>query len=286
MAASYEKLISLRSENVPYRYEERDTLLYALSIGMGRDPLNEDELHYLYESYQLRTVPTQAIVVARQRLIWDVGLDINKMLNGEQTLTFHRPLPTAADLLADAWVGEVYDKGAKGSIIHLQGLVRNAKDGEPLFTWSQMVFARGDVGIGSPTAKAPAPHPIPARASDVVGRAETRPDQALLYRLTGDRNLVHVDPAFARAAGFARPILHGACTYGIACREVLAHVCGYDHTRMRSFDARFTAPVFPGESIETEIWVDGDIVSFRSRIPERDVIALDHGRCELRRAAN
>lgn len=282
MPATYEHLIGLQSRDVSYRYEERDTLLYAVSIGMGRDPLNEAELPFVFEGLGPRTVPTQAVVVARQRLIWDVGLDVGKFLHGEQRLTLHRPLPPAAELLADARVAEVYDKGpGKGAILQLEGTVRDAADGAALFSWLSLIVARADGGVGGPGGKTPAPHPMPIRAPDLVRTAGTRPDQALLYRLNGDRNLVHVDPGVARRAGFRAPILHGACTYAIAGREVLAHVAGYDHTRVRSCDVRFTAPIYPGESVETHIWVDGNIVSFRARSPERDVIVLDHGRCEL-----
>ena len=282
MQATYDKLIGLRSDNVPYRYEERDTLLYAVSIGMGRDPLNEDELHYVFEKYPLRTVPTQAVVVARQKLIWDVGLDVGKFLHGEQRLTIHRPLPPAAELLADARVSEVYDKGVgKGAIIQLEGTVRDAADGAPLFSWLSLIFARGDGGIGGSREKVPAPHGLPARQPDLVYTAETRPDQALLYRLNGDRNLIHADPHLAKSVGFRGPILHGACTYAIACREILAHVADYDHTRFKSFDVRFTAAIYPGEHVETQVWADGPVVSFRCRSPERDIIVLDHGRCEL-----
>ena len=282
MPASYEHLMSLRAENVPHSFRQRDTMLYAVSIGMGRDPLDENELPFVFEHYDLRTVPTQAVVVARQNLIWDVGLDVGKMLHGEQRLTIHRPLPPAADLLADAWVAEVYDKGAgKGSIIELQGVVRDAADRQALFSWSSLIFARGDGGIGGSSAKVPVLHTMPARPPDTVHTAATRPDQALLYRLNGDRNLVHADPGVARRAGFRAPILHGACTYAIACREVLAHVCNYDHTRFKTFDVRFTAPVYPGEHVETQIWVDGPVVSFRSRCTERDAVILDQGRCEL-----
>ena len=282
MAVTYETLMNLRSENVSYHFGERDSLLYAVSIGMGRDPLNEDELPFVFENYGLRTVPTQAVVVARQQLIWNIGLDVGKMLHGEQRLRIHRPLPPAADLLADAWMSEVYDKGpGKGLILALEGVVRHAGDGQDLFSWSSMIFARGDGGIGGSTKKAPAPHAMPTRKPDMVHTAETRPDQALLYRLNGDRNLIHADPHLAHSNGFRAPILHGACTYAIACREVLAHVAGYDHTRFKSFDVRFTAPIYPGEHVETQIWVDGPAVAFRARCPERDVIILDHGRCEL-----
>lgn len=282
MSATYDRLIRLRSKDVPYRYEERDSLLYAVSVGMGRDPLNQDELQYVFEKYPLRTVPTQAVVVARQKLIWDVGLDVGKFLHGEQKLTIHKPLPIAAELLADAGVSEVYDKGAgKGAVLQLEGTVRDAGDGADLFSWSSLIVARGDGGVGGPGGKVPGPHPIPDRAPDLVFTAETRPEQALLYRLNGDRNLIHADPHLAKSVGFRQPILHGACTYAIACREILAHVAGYDHTRFRSFDVRFTAPIYPGEHVQTQIWVDGTVVSFRCRSPERDVMVLDHGRCEL-----
>ncbi len=282
MPATYDALMRLRSENERYRYEERDTLLYAVSIGMGRDPLNEAELHYVYEKYPLRVVPTQAVVAARQKLIWDVGLDVGQFLHGEQRLTIHRPLPPAASLLADAWISEVYDKGpGKGCIVQLDGVVRDAADGNALFSWMSLIVARGDGGVGGPGSKVPPPHPMPTRKPDLVITAETRRDQALLYRLNGDRNLVHVDPKIARDAGFSAPILHGACTYAIAGREILAHVCEYDHTRVRTCDVRFSAPIYPGEHVETQIWVEGDAVAFRARCCERDVIVLDHGRCEL-----
>lgn len=285
MPANYDKLMALQSKDVRYKYEERDTLLYAVSIGMGRDPGNAAELPYIFEKLPLRTVPSQAVVVARQRLIWDVGLNIGKMLHGEQKLTLHRPLPAAAELLADAHIAEVYDKGpGKGAFLQLEGTVRDAADNEPLFSWMSLIFARGDGGIGGSSAKAPAPHTMPTRTPDLIATAETRPEQAALYRLNGDRNLVHIDPEVARVASFPRPILHGACTYAIACREVLAHVCAYDHTRIRTFDVRFTSVVFPGEQVETQIWLDGNVVSFRCRTPQRDVIVLDHGRCELQSA--
>ena len=282
MTASYDALMALRSENVPYSYGERDTLLYAVSIGMGRDPLNRDELPFVFEHTKMRTVPTQAVVVARQRLIWDVGLEVGKFLHGEQRITFHRPLPPSANLLADAWIAAVYDKGpGRGAILQIEGVVRDAADGGTLFDWSSLIVARGDGGVGGPGAKAPPPHPMPTRAPDMVHTASTSPNLALLYRLNGDRNLVHVDPDLAHSVGFRAPILQGACTYAIACREVLQHVCGYDHTRMRTADVRFTAPLYPGEDVETHIWVDGDTVSYRSRCPQRDVLVLDHGRCEL-----
>jgi acyl dehydratase len=142
-------------------------------------------------------------------------------------------------------------------------------------------FARGDGGFGGPKEGAPEPHAVPDRAPDLVHEAATRPDQAFLYALSGDRNPLHRDPNVARMAGFPRPILHGLCTYGIACRSVLSAVCDYDPARITGFDVRFSAPVFPGETIVTEMWVDGAIVSFRSKVKERDVVCLNNGKCTL-----
>lgn len=280
MAVDYGVLMARRQENILHTYDERDSLLYAVSIGMGRDPLDRQELEYVFEKHGPRTVPAQAITLTDHDLIWNIGLDVGSFLHGEQLMTFHRPLPPAGELSADAWVSEVYDKGAeKGCIIEMKGSVRTRTDGEPLFDWTSRIFARRDGGCGGSTARVPAPHPMPERAPDLIRTSETRPDQALLYRLNGDRNLQHVDPDLAISVGFPRPILHGACTSAIACREVLAGACDYDHTRVRAFDVRYTTVVYPGETIETAIWIDGDTVSFRCRVVERDVVVIDHGRC-------
>lgn len=282
MAVTYDQLLKLSEKDVPHHYTERDTLLYAVSIGMGRDPLNQDELQYVYEKTPLEVVPTQAIVLARHNLIWDIGLNVEKFLQGENTLKFFRSLPVEANLLADSRVVEIYDKGPKGCLIETETVARIAETGEKLYRLGSIVFARADVGIGGTTRKAPRPHELPKRTPDIVRRSETRRDQALLYRLNGDRNLVHIDARVAREAGFERPILHGACTYAIACREVLASVCRYDAAQIEEFDVRYTAVVLPGETVETQIWVDDREVSFRCVVAERNSIVIDHGRCILR----
>jgi len=122
---------------------------------------------------------------------------------------------------------------------------------------------------------------FPARAPDLVHECDTRADQAFLYALSGDRNPLHRDPAIAKMAGFPRPILHGLCTYGTACRAIVSTVCKYDATKITGFDVRFSAPVFPGETIVTEMWIDGAIVSFRSKVKERDAVVINNGKCTL-----
>ena len=282
MPITLETLMAQRQDAVPYAYTERDSMLYALAIGMGRDPFNEVELDYVYERRgTLRTVPSQAVVMARHNLIYDCGLQVPKMLHGEQLLTLHRSLPTEAALVADHRVLNVFDHGpAKGILIETESRVR-LQDGTALFDIYNLYFARGDGGMGSSVGTPRAPYVMPQRPPDLVRVTQTEPRQALLYRLTGDRNVIHADPKIAREMGFAGPILHGSCTLALACREVLAGVCDYDPTRMRSFGTRFTSVVYPGERLETDIWIDGEQVSFRCRAPQRNAVVLDHGQCRL-----
>lgn len=282
MSVTYEKLMSIKLDSATFEYSERDSMLYALSVGMGRDPLNEDELPYVFEGGAIRTVPTQACVVARANLLLNAGLDRTKILHGEQRLVLHRPLPSSAKLVASARIAEAYDKGAgKGAIVYVETVIKEVGKEGPLITLLNTTFARGDGGFGGPSGSGRTPHDMPQRAPDLSGVAETRADQALLYRLNGDRNPLHADPALAARVGFKAPILHGLCSYGVACREILKRVCKYDHTKIREFDVRFTSPVYPGETIETDMWVDGDTVSFRCRVRERNVVVLNNGRCQL-----
>ncbi len=280
MTTTYERLMSLSRHDVAFSYTDRDTMLYALSVGMGRNPLDERELQYVFEKEALRTLPTQVCVVARTVLLHDCGLDRTRMLLGEQSLTMHRPLPAATSLLASTYISEICDKGKdKGSVLYVETKARDASTGDDLFTSVSTVMARGDGGIGGPSRPVRAPHVLPEREPDLTVETQTRPDQALLYRLNGDRNPLHADPELAARVGFKAPILHGMCTYAMACKEILAHVCDYDHTRIGALDARFTAPVYPGELVATDLWIDGGTVSFRCRVGARDTTVLGNGRC-------
>ena len=278
----YGAFMALRDEGRRFAYTDRETMLYALAAGMGRDPLDERELRFVYEGEGFVAMPTLAVVVARSALARTLPIDFAMVLHGEQFLTVHRPLPVAAELIADTRLTKIVDKGpGKGALIYHRTAARLADTGEALFTLDASLFARADGGFGGSPVVAPVPHPVPTRAPDHVHVSETRPEQALLYRLTGDRNPLHADPALAKRAGFPVPILHGLCTYAIACRAVLASVCDYDPARIGAFDVRFTSPVLPGDRIETDLWIDGDIVSFRCRVPERGVVAVNNGRCVL-----
>ncbi len=282
MPVTYDGLMSLKSIGDEFTYTDRDTMLYALGVGMSRDPMNEDELRYTYEN-DLKTVPTLASVIAwGQRTIGQSGINYLLVVHGEQRLTLHQPLPASATIISDERVTGAVDKGpGKGALIFTEKNIR-LKNGEKLCTVGGTIFARGDGGFGGPSTGALEPHAIPERKADAVSETDTRVDQALLYRLSGDRNPLHSDPKIAKMAGFPRPILHGLCSYGTACRAVLKTMCNYDHTMITGFDVRFSSPVFPGESLVTEMWKDGSIVSFRSKVKERDVVVINNGKCTLK----
>ncbi|WP_422362476.1 MaoC/PaaZ C-terminal domain-containing protein [Pyruvatibacter mobilis] len=283
MAIDYDHLMSLTSEGERFSYGDRETMLYALGVGMGRDPLAAKELPYVYEK-DLKTVPTMATVIAwGAGPLRDSGINYLMVVHGEQKLTLHRPLPAAADIIADSRVVGAWDKGAdKGAVIVTETDIRLADTDDKLCTLTSTTFARGDGGFGGPTEGAPKPHALPDRAPDQTIEVDTRADQALLYRLSGDRNPLHADPEFTTAAGFPAPILHGLCTYGTCCRAILGSVADYDHTAITGFDVRFSSPVFPGETILVDVWKDGPIASFRARLKERDAVVINNGKCTLK----
>ena len=285
MPIDYPSLMAMRWPEFEASYGERETMLYALGVGFGADPMDEAELPFVYEK-SLKTVPTMATMIAWQEgLSARTGVNNLFVVHGEQRVTLHRPLPSAASVVAATRVVEAIDKGKdKGAIVVLETKIREKASGKPLCTNLSTVFARGDGGFGGPSSGGLTPHVLPERSPDAVAEAKTLPNQALLYRLSGDRNPLHSDPAFARAAGFPRPILQGLGTFGIACRAVLGTMCDYDHRRIIGFDTRFSAPVFPGETLRIEMWRDGDIVSFRAKTVERDVMVLNNGKAMLDRA--
>ena len=285
MAIVYDKLMALEIAPVEQTYEAKDCMLYALGVGLGHDPMNENELAFVYEK-KLKVLPTMATVVGHSGALVqnpDSGIDWLMVVNGEQGFALRRPLKAQDVVVGRTRIDEVIDKGpGKGALLLIEREITEKTTGELIGTVSQTIFCRGDGGFGGPPREAPAPHPLPARAPDAVCDLGTRPEMALIYRLSGDYNPLHADPAFANAAGFPRPILHGLGTFGVSGHALLKSMCGYDPARLMSFSCRFSAPVFPGETIRTEMWRDGDVVSFRARVVERDVIAINNGRAEVR----
>jgi len=287
--ADVEQALAQEPEELPGGYTDRDSLLYAVAVGMGRDPLDTSELPYVCESVGSRVIPTAATVLSRTKQPSGGGgsslmgkMNFALLLHGEQRLQVHQPLPAAADTLISSRITGVYDKGAgKGALVTNESSAK-LKDGSPLFTLGSTMFYRGDGGFGGSSEGAPVPHVMPDREPDAICEMPGRVDQAMIYALCGDRNPLHRDPAFAKRAGFDVPILHGLCSYGIACHAVLKTMLDYDETRMTGFDVRFSAPVFPGETQMVEMWQDGKVISFRVRIKERDVISINNGKCTFK----
>ena len=285
MPIDYDKLLALKIPDAEHTYTEKDTMLYALGVGLGHDPLDLQQLDFVYEK-NLKPLPTLAAVLGYPGF-WvrdlDSGIDWMRIVNGEQSIVLHRPLKPSGTVIGRLRITEVIDKGAgKGALAYTERKVTDKATGELIATVNQTTFCRADGGFGGPPREAPPVHKLPERAPDLVCELGTRPEQAILYRLSADRNPLHIDPEIAKAAGYPKPILHGLGTFGVVGHAVLRGVCNYDPTRMLSFAGRFSAPVFPGETIRTEMWRDGDVVSFRALVPERNIVAMNNGRAEVR----
>jgi len=285
MAIVYDKLKALDIPAVEHRYGSKDCILYALGLGLGQDPMNEDELAFVYEK-NLKALPTMAVVLGYTPY-WlrnpDTGVTWNKVVHGEQGFVLHKPVMTEGHVVGKTRIVEVIDKGAgKGALVYSERKVTEKETGAPVAKLYQTTFCRADGGFGGPPREAPLPHPLPERAPDAICDLPTRPEMALIYRLSGDSNPLHAEPEFAKAAGFPRPILHGLATFGVAGHALLKTVCGYDTSKITAMKGRFSAPVYPGETIRTEMWRDGPVVSFRARVIKRDVIAINNGRAEVK----
>jgi len=277
-----------------FTYGDKDVILYALGIGLGADPLDEKELAFVYER-GLRVVPTAATVLAGGGRVSAGGpaaieppghrrseLNYLMVVHGEQKVELHRPLGTSGTFTARTRTIGAFDKGRDKGAVLISETVWTDEAGEKIATLTGSTFARGDGGFGGPSEGAPVPHPVPTRAADLSLDFTTRPDQALLYRLNGDRNPLHADPESARRSGFDRPILHGLCTYGITCRAVLEGITGYDPAVVLSHQARFSAPVFPGDTITVDLWRDEMIISFEARVKARGATVIKNGKTVLR----
>jgi acyl dehydratase len=272
------KLLAYRVPDARDDYDPRDAIVYALGVGAGLSP-DIDELRYLYER-DLQVLPTMALVLGTAGF-WPMdpasGLDWLEILHGEQRLTLHRPLDSAATLIGETRVSEIADKGpGKPALVRAVKQLRTPGGtlvAEAIETW--VVRGAGGFG-GARELPGEALAPVPERAPEHALTLPTALTQAAAYRLSGDRNPLHIDPVMAKRAGSDRPILHGLATLGVAARAVIHAACGSDATRLRSIAARFTAPVYPGETLATEIW-EGESLHFRATVVERGVTVIDNG---------
>lgn len=287
MTLNVEQLLSREFPVQEHTYTENDTIYYALGLGLGMDPTDRRQLRYVYEQIEggLAVLPTMAVVLAYPGH-WsrspELGLDWKKIVQAEQMLKLYRPIPASGTVVAQTRIIKVIDKGpGKGALLYSQRHLTDKASGEVIAEVTMSTFARGNGGEGGSHTEQPVPHAIPERAPDVVADFTTSPQTALIYRLSADLNPLHADPEVAAIAGFKQPISHGLCTYGVAGHRLIEMVCGGNPARMKSLSCRFTSPCYPGETIRTEAWVDGDVVSFRSTVPARGVTVLNNGRADI-----
>ena len=277
MTINYDEIMNLTSENVEISYSDKDSILYSLGIGLGNDPMNLNELKYVYENSQ-SVLPSMATNFQyHSPLLLKTNINFIMVVHGEQRLSITNALPVSGDFIANAKVIGCYDKGpARGAIIEVETTVKNKKNNEEICKLVSTTFARGDGGFGGPDSPKKEIF-IPDGEPDYVSEVSTKPDQALIFRLSGDYNPLHSDPNFAKAAGFEKPILHGMCTYGIACRSLVNEICENDASKLKRFDCRFSSPVYPGETIITEMWKKDKMIYFNSKVKERDRLVLKNG---------
>jgi acyl dehydratase len=273
------------SEPVERSWTERDVLLYALGVGAGAEDPTGAELAFTTENshgVDLAVLPTFVVLFEGGGGI-DIGtFDPAMLVHGEQAITLHGPLPVAGTVSTTRRIVGIYDKG-KGAVVVSESSAVDTATGELLFTSEASMFIRGEGGFGGDRGPSAGVDDGPERAPDVSVSYPTRIDQALLYRLSGDRNPLHSDPAFARRAGFDRPILHGLCTYGFTGRALLHAVAGSDPSRFGSMAGRFSRPVFPGDTLTVKLWHldDGEAFLFRTENQDGDTV-IDRGRFTLR----
>lgn len=285
---NWKDVLDWKFPDVEQSYTTRDSILYALGLGYGHEPTDEEDLRYLFEEHPLglRAVPSMAVVMGGPGG-WmrdpRTGIDWVKSLHGEQGLVMHGPMPAEGTVIGRNRVTDIIDKGpGKGALLLMERDIVDAATGRLIATRTSSSFLRGDGGCGAPGKAKPKPEPLPSRKPDHVVEIGTRPEAGLLYRLSGDYNPIHASPVLARKAGFERPILHGLCTFGIACRALIKGACGNDPERLVNMGGRFSASVYPNETQTVEIWDEGGgRLKFRTRIVARDITALDFGEAQI-----
>ncbi len=293
MAIDYQ---SLRHWTIPdqrSRYDETDCIRYALSLGMGADPMDALDLPYVYEGARgaapMPVMPTLLSVVGAPGA-WatdpGTGIDWMQILHGEHRMRFHAPLAPNAEVLSQTAVSHVVDKGVgRGALVVTERRVSDAATGQLLATVEHVSFCRADGGFATPDHPGDGPlaalPALPERPADVSWDMPTLPGAALLYRLNGDRNPIHASPEAARKAGFEQPILHGLCTFGMAARAIVRMACGNEAGRLAGIAARFSAPVIPGDTLTAQLWHEDGQLRFSVWAKERQRMVLSHGTAEV-----
>lgn len=283
MPIDLDKVVGAELPPTTAAWTPEDVILYHLGVGAGSAPTDANELEYAREA-KLKVLPSFAVVPVFDSLYGLAGLDgfdVNfaMLLHGEQEVDVHRPIPTEGEVTTTARIADVFDKG-KGALVVLEATSRTP-DGEALFVNRFSAFVRGEGGFGGVSGPAPGDDP-PARAPNVETECPTLPQQALLYRLSGDKNPLHADPEFAKLANFDQPILHGLCSFGIACKAVVDQMLQGDVARVARYRARFAGVVFPGETLVVRQWRENDRVILRADTKERETPVITNAAITLR----
>jgi len=273
-----EKLLKFRIPEVRQQWTLKDSAFYALSIGMAQDPMDIRQLRYVSAQPDMATMPSMAVVMAHPGF-WlghpETTVDPSCVLHGEQEIEVARPLPAAANIRSVTRMLALVDKGpGKAAILYTEKKVIDEDSGELLAKTVNTTFLCGLGGFGGEGSAPTRAHQMPSLPPSHEVELQTRPEQALFYRLNGDYNVLHSDPEFARKSGFERPILHGLCTFGVVCRALLKRFADYQSEKLKSMKLRFSAPIYPGETIRLETWSDG---SFRAHAVGRGVMIADCG---------
>jgi acyl dehydratase len=278
MMALDHSLVGVTGEPQERSWTSTDALLYAIGVGAGLgDPLHE--LEFTTENthgVQQQVLPTYGVLITQARMARNLGdFDRAMLVHAEQAIELHKPLPVEGRVRTATTVTGIYDKGS-GALVQSESEAVDAVTGERMVTTRTGTFIRGEGGFGGERGST-SPWQLPDRAPDHKVVQVTRPEQALLYRLSGDRNPLHADPAFAARGGFSRPILHGLCTYGFTGRVLLHELCGSDPARFGSMSGRFSSPVLPGESLVISIWL-GDAGTAQFQTAKEDgTVVIDRG---------
>jgi acyl dehydratase len=277
-------LVGVAGEPQERSWDSKDALLYAVGVGAGLgDPLAELEFTTENsEGIEQKVLPTYAVLIAQGRTSGSLGdFDRAMLVHAEQAVELHRPLPVAGTVRTTSTVTGIYDKGS-GALVVTENVAVDAATGEPLATTRSSAFIRGEGGFGGERGS-DAAWDRPDRAPDHQVTYQTRPEQALVYRLSGDRNPLHVDPKFAARGGFDRPILHGLCTYGVTGRALLHVLCDSDPARFGSMSGRFSRPVWPGEALTVSVWrPDGSDTALFQTTKDDGTVVIDRGRLQVR----
>jgi acyl dehydratase len=264
-------------------WEKDDVILYHLGVGAGARATDPKELEYTYEK-NLKVLPSFGVIPVFGSMggfAGVPGMQINfaLVLHGEQDIEIHRPIPPEAKIKSTGRIAGLYDKGKAALIVN--EIDTRLESGERLFTNRFSIFARGEGGFGGESGPK-AGNESPTRKPDVVVESPTVSHQALLYRLSGDKNPLHADPAFAKMGGFDKPILHGLCSFGIVCKAAVDSVLGGDVTKVARYQARFAGVLFPGETIETSAWKEGNQILISAKCKERNAPVISNAAITLR----